>query len=38
MFQYPSTSQFSPAIKIIGCATSEIFNGLYLVFTESDEH
>ena len=29
---------FTPAIKIIGRTIGKIFNGLYTVFTEGDEH
>ena len=33
-----STFSFAPAIEIIGRAIGKIFNRLYTVLTESDEH
>ena len=33
-----SVLRFAPAIKIIGRTIGKIFNRLYTVFTEGDEH
>ena len=38
VFDVLSVLRFAPAIKIIGRTIGKIFDGLYTVFTEGDEH